>query len=184
MCADEFDRDNLEETIRSIAHEIGESVERLAGQVDVDELAGYVGVDAYRAREWVETAASWFGGQLENLGDEFAARAQRPTHREPPRTQGQEPRSPSDDPLRGAAPHPLDLPTEEQGQALAALESGRWTVEPATHRLTARGEGPAPSDALGMVRELRARDWIGADGEVTLAGRRALGRWLDSVPRT
>lgn len=196
MCADEFDRENFEDTVRSIAHEIGESVERLAGQVDVDELAGYVGVDADRAREWVQSAANWFGGQLENLGDEFAARAQgasgheEPRPREQPRPQEQsrpreQPRpQEDDDPLRGAAPHPLDLPTDEQGQALAALESGRWAVEPATQRLTARGEGPAPSDTLGLVRELRGRDWIAADGEVTLAGRRALGRWLDSAQRT
>jgi hypothetical protein len=25
------------------------------------------------------------------------------------------------------------------------------------------------------------RDWIGADGKLTLAGRRALGRWLDAA---
>ncbi len=178
MCADEFDRDNFEDTVRSIAHEISESVERLAGQVDVDELAGYVGVDAERAREWVQSAANWFGGQLENLGDEFAARTHGPTHGESHRG---EPSSHGDDPLRGAAPHPLDLPTDEQGQALAAVESGRWAVEPGTQRLTPRGDGPGPSDALGLVRELRARDWIAADGEITLAGRRALGRWLDSA---
>ncbi len=57
-------------------------------------------------------------------------------------------------------------------------------MEPATQRLTARGDGPAPSDALGLVRELRARDWIAADGEITLAGRSALARWLDSAQRT
>lgn len=184
MCADEFDREDFEDTVRSIAHEISESVERLAGQVDVDELAGYVGVDPDRARTWVESAASWFGGQLENLGEEFASRG-RPTpfggHREPSATQSP---STDDDPLRGAAPNPLDLPTDEQGQALAALESGRWAVETGTQRLIARGEGPAPSDALGLVRELRARDWIAPGGELTLAGRRALARWLDSAKQS
>lgn len=181
MCADEFDRENFKDTVRSIAHEISESVERLAGQVDVDELAGYVGVDADRAREWVESAASWFGGQVENLGDEFAARAQSASSRAHSGPSPKEPAATGDDPLRGAAPHPLDIPTDDQGEALAALESGRWAVEPSTQRLTARGEGPAPSDALGLVRELRARDWVAADGELTLAGRRALGRWLDSA---
>ena len=82
------------------------------------------------------------------------------------------------EPLRSAAPHPLDLPTEEQGIALAALESRRWMVEPGTDALAARGGGPGPSDALGIVRELRVRDWLGADGEITLVGRRALSRWL------
>jgi hypothetical protein len=85
------------------------------------------------------------------------------------------------DPLRGAAPDALDLPTTEQGQALAALDSGRWTVEPGTEALTSGGEGSGPSDALGLVRELRVRDWITAEGKLTLAGRRALSRWLDAV---
>ncbi len=209
MCAEEFDRENFEDKVRSIAHEISESVERLAGQVDVDEFAGYVGIEADRAREWVESAASWFGSQLENLGDEVATRSrdasgrwpgferqrpadrerppkpepERPVERERQRPSRREPTSGGDDPLRGAAPHPLDLPTDEQGQALAALESGRWAVESSTQRLTARGDGPAPSDALGLVRELRARDWIAADGELTLAGRRALACWLDSAQR-
>jgi hypothetical protein len=60
------------------------------------------------------------------------------------------------------------------------LDSGRWTVERGSHELVAHGEGPVPSDALGLVGELRARDWIGADGEVTLVGRRALSRWIDA----
>jgi hypothetical protein len=34
------------------------------------------------------------------------------------------------------------------------------------------------------VRELRVRDWITADGEITLAGRWALSRWLDVADRT
>ena len=52
----------------------------------------------------------------------------------------------------------------------------RWTPaagrsSPA-RRAAAHGEGPGPSDALGLVRELRVRDWIDADGEVTLVGAR------------
>src|SRR5947209_2808916 len=68
------DHENFEDTVRSIAHEIRESVERMAADVDVDDLAGYVGVDPDRARDWMETAASWLGAQLEHLGDEFASR--------------------------------------------------------------------------------------------------------------
>ena len=70
------------------------------------------------------------------------------------------------------------MPTAEQGIALAALDSGRWTIEPGTTALSVSGGGPGPSDALGLVRELRERDWIDADGGVTLVGRHALGRWL------
>ena len=31
---------------------------------------------------------------------------------------------------------------------------------------------------VGLVGELRARDWINAEGEVTLVGRNALRRWM------
>jgi hypothetical protein len=194
MCADEHDdfdeegHEDFEDAVRSIAHEIRESVERMAAQVDVDELAGYVGVDPDRARDWMETAASWFGAQLEHLGDEFASRtagssswsefSSRAARAESENRGFGSHTTETEDALRGAAPHPLDLPTAEQGRALAALESGRWFVEPASNRLESRGEGPAPSDTLGLVLELRARDWIAADGELSLAGRHALTRWL------
>jgi hypothetical protein len=184
---EDFDEDheNFEDTVRSIAHEIRESVQRMAAEVDVDDLAGYVGVDPDRARDWMESASSWLGAQLEHLGDEFASRtagsASESEFGSWPAGSSSESASRTggaEDPLRGAAPHPLDIPTAEQGRALAALESGRWFVEPASNRLESRGDGPSPSDALGLVRELRARDWIAADGEVTLAGRHALTRWL------
>jgi hypothetical protein len=182
------DRDqpeNLEDTIRSIAREIGRSAERMTG-VDLDEIAGNLGVDAERAKRWFESAGSWMRAQAENRGfdpsggndpaarpgpnDPFAAK---PSHRPS--------QEPAGDPLRHAAPHPLDLPSDEQGAALAALDSGRWTVEPGTNMLTARSAGgPKPSNALGLVRELQARDWLATDGTVTLTGRHALTRWLDA----
>jgi hypothetical protein len=86
----------------------------------------------------------------------------------------------ADDPTRHTGPHPLDMPTAEQGAALAALESGRWKLEPDTSALGASGEGPAPEDALGVALELRVRDWITVDGELTTSGRKALARWLDA----
>jgi hypothetical protein len=73
------------------------------------------------------------------------------------------------------------MPTEEQGLALAALDSGRWTVEPGSHALAAVGDGRGPSDALGLVRELRSRDWISADGAVTVVGHHALRRWVEAA---
>jgi hypothetical protein len=171
-----FEDDERHETfgdmVRSIAREIGDSIERLAGQVDVDDLAGYVGVDRDRAREWVETTASWIGSQLEHFGDEVAARGSGAAAQDQPTA--------ADDPFRRAAPHPLDLPTEEQALGLAALDSGRWTIEPDTGRVVARGGGPEPRDSLGLVGELRARDWVTTDGRLTVAGRSALGRWLDA----
>jgi hypothetical protein len=195
------DDESFDETIRSMARELGQSVEHMVDQVDVDAIAGAMGVDPENAREWVDSAGSWLRAQAERLGDEVASRAagagapgeqgsgdeptgaagtDRPGRATPegPGTQG---KTPDDDPLRGAAPDPLDFPTREQGVALAALESGRWTVEPGSNRLASHGEGPAPSDTLGLVRELHARDWIASDGEVTLVGRHALSRWLEST---
>jgi hypothetical protein len=143
--------DNFEDSLRAIAQNLGDSLKRLAGEdFDLEEVVRATGLDPEETRRW---ARQWFA------------------HRGAPA-------GPSD-PLRDAAPHPLDVPSEEQGVALAALDSGRWTVEPGTEALVAHGVGPAPADALGLVRELRVRDWLDADGALTLAGRRALERWLD-----
>jgi hypothetical protein len=172
------DREDFGETLRSIAREIGDSIERLAGDVDVNDFAGYVGVDPDRAREWIESAASWLGSQVGHLGDEVAARASQSQ----PKDRPADPFSgvSGEDVWREAAPHPLDLPSEEQGMALAALDSGRWTVEAGSNRLIGEGESRPPGDSPGLVRELRARDWITADGRLTRAGRHALDRWLDA----
>jgi hypothetical protein len=176
MSEDEPSGESFEETLRAIARELGRSVERAVDNIDVDEFAQMFGVDTGAAREWVENAGSWLRSQADRIDDEFPIRMPtQPPRRRPP---AGDDLLRSADPLRSAAPHPLDLPTEEQGVALAALESGRWMVEPGTDALTARGGGPGPSDALGIVRELRVRDWLGADGEITLVGRRALSRWL------
>jgi hypothetical protein len=169
------DFENFEEMVRAIANEVSRAAERVS-QLDVDDIARMIGVDPETTKDWVQEATSWLRAQAEGAGGGFGfERPDRPK----PRTGSD---TPEGDPLRGAAPAPLDVPTDEQGQALAALDSGRWSVEAGTERLTGHGEGPGPSDALGLVRELRARDWITADGEVTLVGRHALSRWLDAKP--
>jgi len=175
------------EMIRAIAQEVGSSIERTLEDLDVGEAAHAVGVDPMRAQDWLQSAAAWLRNEIDTFGDEVASRAETPEGGVRPE-EGVRPeggRAPAaDDPLRAATPHPLDVPSEEQGVALAALESERWGVEPGSDSLAARGEGPAPSDALGLYRELRARDWIALDGAVTLAGRHALGRWLESTQRS
>jgi len=155
--------------LRSFAREVSRSAERIT-QIDVDEIAGAIGVDPTRAREWVDSAGQWLRMQAEGIGEQFPGGGGRSA-----------PTPAEDDPLRHAAPHPLDLPTDDQGLALAALDSGRWTIEPGSNALASHGEGPGPSDALGLVRELHARDWITAEGEVTLVGRHALSRWLETT---
>src|SRR5450755_3214504 len=79
--------------------------------------------------------------------------------------------------LTPAGPHRLDVPTDEQGRALSALSSGRWKVDPGTDDLIAIGETASPAFSVGLVGELRARDWIAATGELTLVGHDALRRW-------
>jgi hypothetical protein len=170
MFGNDADDESFEETLRSAAAELGQYIERSIENVDLDRFADSVGVDPGIARNWVESAGNWLRAHTESLGEDLAHRVAG-TRKAVARV----------DPLVSAAPHPLDLPTSEQGLALAALDSGRWIVEPGTDALAAKGEGPGPVDALGIVRELRIRDWITSEGGLTRAGRRALGRWLDAA---
>jgi hypothetical protein len=150
--SDEERHDGFEYSLRDMAQNLGDSLRRLAGQdFDFDEMVRATGLDPGETKRWAQ-----------HLQERLRV-----------------PGAPYEDPLRGAGPHPLDLPTEDQGLALAALESGRWTVEPGTSMLVAHGDGPAPKHALGLVRELRVRDWLDGEGRLTLAGRRALARWLE-----
>lgn len=162
---DDSGRDSFEEMVRSIAREVSRSVERMA-DFDIDEVADVIGIDSARARELADFAARWLNGQAEHLGDSLPVWVGRTAGDDRPRTAG---------------PHPLDLPTDEQGLALSALDSGRWTAEPGSDVLVANGEGPGPDNAIGLVGELRARDWIATNGELTLVGRNALARWLESA---
>jgi hypothetical protein len=188
MSTDDEQNESFEEQVRAIAEELGRTVERAVSQFDLDGVAGAFGIDPDRAREWAEGAGGWLRAQAENLGEDIASQRGQSEPRPPgeqPQPRADAPRhapSTEDDPLRSAAPHPLDVPTEEQGRALAALHSGRWTVEPGSHALAGHGDGPSPDDALGLVRELRVRDWISTDGAVTVVGRHALMRWLESAP--
>jgi hypothetical protein len=168
------DRNSFEEIARALVEEMNRAVERLS-EVDVDEIVRTARAEAERARHWVEDVA----GSLREQGWDvpFGAAGAWEGASEPAGGAVDE------DPLREAGPHPLDLPTPDQGLALAALDSGRWRLEPGTSALTVQGDGPGPNDALGLVRELRVRDWITADGELTLAGRNALARWLDTSDR-
>lgn len=191
-----FDGDSFEEAVRALAREAARSLENAIESVDTDRVAEMIGIDPDMARDWVQNAGGWLQEHADTIGDEMASRVAdtaRSSEPESPRDPEPAPSSPhpgfagreigDEHAFSGAGPHPLDVPTDEHGLALAALASGRWTVEPGTDALAAKGEGPAPQNALGVVRELRVRDWITAEGELTIVGRHALGRWLEVTSR-
>ncbi len=170
--------------MREIADQISRSMQRMA-DVDLEQLADAYGVDMDRARGLANAAGQWLNDRLaggEPFFSEGPAREQGSARQEPgsnfeppqPQTTGSS-RRPTH---RG--PHPLDLPTDWQGLALSALDSRRWTVRPGSNQLTGTGDGAPPpeaADAPDLVGDLRARDWITADGALTLVGRHALARW-------
>jgi hypothetical protein len=184
MTDDDPYRNSFDDIARALADEVSRAVERLS-EIDVEEIARTASAEAERARRWVDELGQWLREQGDTFGGAAFAAAEA-WERGPGAAAGRRtPARPAgEDPLRNAGPHPLDLPTADQGLALAALDSGRWRIEPGTSAIAVTGDGPGPSDALGLVRELRVRDWIGADGDLTLAGRNALSRWLEVADRT
>jgi hypothetical protein len=155
--------ESFEERLRAAARELSESVERIA-RLDRDEIADRIDAGGERLQQFAEFAGQWLSQRLEPGGaapDSDASGGD------------------ADKLLRPAGPHPLDTPTEEQALALSALESGRWRVESGTNELVSGEDGASPAERVGLVSELRARDWITAAGEVTLLGRDALKRWAD-----
>ena len=148
---DETDGRSFEDVARALADEVHQAVERLS-TIDLDDVARAANEEAERARRWIEDLAR----SLVQTADVA--------------------RSPEDAPVHDAGPHPRAMPTAEQGIALAALESGRWRIESGTFSVH---DGPGPSEPLGLLRELRVSDWVTADGELTLTGRKALARWLE-----
>jgi hypothetical protein len=156
--------DSFEDRLRAIADQIVRSL----SDNDIDDLAQRLGVDADRARGFAGNIERWLG---DRLFDQAPWSGNQPEFQGTPR--------PAPTGTYGGGPHPLDLPTPEQGIALSALDSGRLTVRPGSSVLAATGADPALSvgGAPDLVNELRARDWITPDGSVTLMGRQALLRW-------
>ena len=153
MPEDEPDGRSFEDVARALADEVNRAVERLSA-IDLDEIARAANEEADRARRWIEDLAR----ALTQTGGAAPSSEHAPVHH--------------------AGPHPLAMPTTEQGVALAALESGRWRIESGTFLVH---DGPGPGDPLGLLRELRVSDWVTADGELTLTGRKALARWLEQA---
>jgi hypothetical protein len=180
------DHDSFEDRLRAIADEVSRSVQRIS-DLDIDELSQRYGVDADRARVFADFAGRWLNERLFAGGSSFGQvrhgdedSAVGPLGADLDLDLGGTVGAGETGPGSGAGPHPLDLPTDQHGVALSALESGRWTVRPGSNQLAGTGTGaePARSDVVG---ELRARDWITAVGTLTLVGRHALGRWCRTV---
>lgn len=175
------EHDSFEDRLRAVADQISQSARRMS-EVDLEEAAERYGIDAERARAFADAAGQWLSDRVSG-GDPLFGRSRHgdPNSAAPAVSadfdgqvaQGAEPGQPP----KKTGPHPLDLPISRQGLALSALDSGRWTVRPGSNQLVGTGEGAPPSDAADLVSELRARDWITADGALTLTGRHALGRW-------
>jgi hypothetical protein len=166
------DDESFEKKVRAIATELSRSVERAVKSIDLDEIARQVETGGERFRELADLTGQWIGDRLSDPEARHAAQARE-----------LEPETAAET-LPVVGPHPLDVPSDEQGRALSALDSGRWKVEPGTDELIAGGEEASPTDPGGLVGELRARDWIAANGEVTLVGREALKRWSEGSTGT
>ncbi len=163
--------DGFQDRLRALADQLSRSI----SEVNLEDVADRLGVDPDRVRGAAGAVEGWLAGQAAGETPLFGDVIPVPV----PDRQSQRGRAAS------AGPHPLDLPTDEQGRALSALDSGRWTVKSGSSQLTTTGLGPAPAHAgsgpSDLVNELRARDWITADGAVTLVGRQALLRWCQTV---
>lgn len=178
------DYESFEDRLRAIAEEISRSVQRVS-ELDLDELSQRYGVDADRARAFADAAGRWLNDRFA-AGDPLFGPTPRPDDASAVRPLDADldldapAEASQEQPGSAQGPHPLDLPSDQQGVALSALDSGRWTVRPGSGQLvgTDVGARPATSDVVG---ELRARDWITADGTLTLVGRHALGRWCRTV---
>jgi hypothetical protein len=166
--------DGFESRLRAIARQLSQSL----SETDLDEVADRLGVDADRVRGAAGAVEGW-------LTDRAAA--DEPLFGDAAMTPAPAARAPASDALAAgtrSGPHPLDLPTDVQGRALSGLDSGRWTVRPGSGRLAGTGQAAEPSDDADLTGELRARDWITADGTVTLMGRQALLRWSRAADPT
>ncbi len=177
--------DSFEDRVREIADQISRSMQRMA-DVDLEQLAEAYGVDLERARAAANAAGQWLSDLSNGEPPPGQGQAHPPAH-DPaadwPSAKSAREMAQAAEPRRRSAspgPHPLDLATGGQGLALSALDSRRWTVRPGSNQLVGTGEGPPPpeaADAPDLVGDLRARDWITADGALTLVGRHALARW-------
>jgi hypothetical protein len=156
--------DSFEDRLKAFAEQIAKSLTS-----DIDEVAQRLGVDPDRARDVASTLERWLGDRFSDQEPHIVDQSDVPAP----------PRRTAPTTTFGAGPHPLDLPTPEQGIALSALDSGRFTVRAGSSELAATGADADlhVGERTDLVNDLRARDWVTPDGTLTMVGRQALLRW-------
>ena len=153
--SDEDKPRSFEEALRAIADEVVRGLDRVQRAIWRTSPASTASTPSAPSASWTTPATGCARRPTRSTPTARSA----PATRRPSRVRPSPPTTSwDDDPLRHAGPDPLDTPTDDQGRALAALDSGRWTVEPGTSALSSTASGPGPSDALGPgARAARAR---------------------------
>ena len=165
------ERSSFEEVARALADEVSRAVERLSA-LDLDELARAASAEGERARQWIDELGRWLREQGEGFAG-FAARLRIARARAPGRRgstatrRAASARSPHRRPGAGAG-----------GTRLGPLEGRAGNQRAGRPR-----RGPRPQRRARARPRIRVRDWMTADGQITLAGRDALTRWLEAADR-
>ena len=175
--SDEDKPRTFEEALRAIADEVARHRRGSSRATSRTSRATY-GVDADRAKRFMDNAGDWLRAQA----DAFGAYGPFPAGDPASESRPAEPANVVMGRRRCAARARTRWTRRPTSRA---ARWPRWTPaagrsSPAPARSPPTVTAPARATRSGLVRELRVRDWIDADGEVTLVGRAALQRWLDT----
>src|SRR5205823_1003149 len=105
------DDESFEKRVRAFATELSRSVQRAVKSIDLDGIARQIELGGERFRDLADSTGRWISDRLSDPEAHDAANARDFEPETAARTR----------PVAG--PHPLDLPSDEQGRALSALDS-------------------------------------------------------------
>src|SRR5215212_335148 len=114
MTDDDPERSGFEDAARALADEVSRAIVRLS-EIDVEEIARAASAEAERARRWIDELGRWLGEQGDAIGNAPFGAGEASEHGPAPADRSTRDRPTAEDPLRHAGPHPLDLPTADQG---------------------------------------------------------------------
>ena len=152
--SDEDKPKSFEETLRAIADEVTRGLERVQ-RGEGEDLAREYGIDADRAKRFMDTAGDWLRSQADtfNVGQSESAPA-------PGRSESR----PADTPWTtfpsGAGPDPLDVPSDDQDLPRPGDRRPRptrfgWTPPASTPSSSPAGERSTSIPIAGRHRALR-----------------------------